>query len=631
MKKFFIILFCSVMAVTVSSQNVLNKLGLTSSSPAAYSLRLLSSSYNGKAINVRRSNDNSTQDIGFTSNGDLDTASLKTFVGSNSGYIAAWYDQSANGRNAVQTSTGSQPAIVISGVIYRKNGQPTLYFNNQKLSTANFSGAYSGAYTFAVCAGVNSDTQYPSFATKTSGNLPSPIDCYGNNLLYGDLSNYHTVNFTNTISAASGFAQWIFNASASGANTYYNGASNGSGSGISFTDGTSSPIIIGSRSDGVTQLNGWVSEVVSFNSVLSNTDIGTLQTNQVVYYSISIHSAPTITNFSNITKTSFDAAFNITAPTTNSSGAFTYSSSNTAVATISGTTVTIVAAGTTTITATEAADATYSSGTITATLTVNSVTIITKNGQITSSGSAYINKNGAIGGSYGVNKYGQILATKTAGNGLTAATASTSAYAIKQAYPSSTDGYYWIANANINGGAAFQIYADMTTNGGGWTLILQNAYSNSSWTYANSVLLNQTSPKYTSNNSGLDVSYDYSIISWADYIKSSSSGFQYMIDSYQRGQYGGIFTANAAYSFVSTTNANSNITNNQWFSGLGYNNNNGIGPRMPWWVNSQGYITTSDTGTGSWWGSLVAGESGWNPSPLLSNHNPSYIIWYWVR
>jgi hypothetical protein len=56
--------------------------------------------------------------------------------------------------------------------------------------------------------------------------------------------------------------------------------------------------------------------------------------------------------------------------------------------------------------------------------------------------------------------------------GLTSATASTSAYQIKMDYPTSTDGIYWIKNANINVGAAFQIYADMTTDGGGWTLVL---------------------------------------------------------------------------------------------------------------------------------------------------------------
>jgi hypothetical protein len=61
----------------------------------------------------------------------------------------------------------------------------------------------------------------------------------------------------------------------------------------------------------------------------------------------------------------------LTAPTSNSGGAFTYTSSNTAVATISGTTVTIVGTGTSVITATQAANGAYGSGSTTASFVVS--------------------------------------------------------------------------------------------------------------------------------------------------------------------------------------------------------------------------------------------------------------------
>ena len=65
---------------------------------------------------------------------------------------------------------------------------------------------------------------------------------------------------------------------------------------------------------------------------------------------------PTIGALSAPAKNFGDASFNLTAPTSNSSGAFTYTSSNTAVATVtSGGTVTAVGVGSTTITATQAA------------------------------------------------------------------------------------------------------------------------------------------------------------------------------------------------------------------------------------------------------------------------------------
>jgi hypothetical protein len=88
---------------------------------------------------------------------------------------------------------------------------------------------------------------------------------------------------------------------------------------------------------------------------------------------------PIITNFSVPTKGITDAAFSLTAPTTNSSGLITYTSSDTEVATIDGTTVTIVGSGTSTITATQASTTNFISGTITATFRVNKVTTVLSN------------------------------------------------------------------------------------------------------------------------------------------------------------------------------------------------------------------------------------------------------------
>lgn len=84
--------------------------------------------------------------------------------------------------------------------------------------------------------------------------------------------------------------------------------------------------------------------------------------------------APTISDFSIPTKTFGNSAFAITVPLSNSSGSFSYSSSNTAVATIVGNVISIVGAGTSTITATQATTSIYSSGTITAEFVVNKIT-----------------------------------------------------------------------------------------------------------------------------------------------------------------------------------------------------------------------------------------------------------------
>ena len=86
-----------------------------------------------------------------------------------------------------------------------------------------------------------------------------------------------------------------------------------------------------------------------------------------------------MTNFSIPAKTFGDPPFEITTPSSNSSGSFSYTSSNTSVATISGNNMTIVGAGNSTITATQSATTNYTSGTTTTTFQVNQAIIYSSN------------------------------------------------------------------------------------------------------------------------------------------------------------------------------------------------------------------------------------------------------------
>ncbi|MEH6408696.1 MAG: LamG domain-containing protein [Leeuwenhoekiella sp.] len=94
---------------------------------------------------------------------------------------------------------------------------------------------------------------------------------------------------------------------------------------------------------------------------------------------------------------------------------------------------------------------------------------INKNGQLSLATNEQVNKNGAIGSGKGLSVNGGDILYDL--DGLTQETAGVSAHQIKQDFSSAPDGVYWISNSKINDGIPFQVYADMTTDGGGWMLL----------------------------------------------------------------------------------------------------------------------------------------------------------------
>jgi hypothetical protein len=94
----------------------------------AYSLRKLKTAYTGSAIKVRRSSDNTEQDIGFVGN-ELDTSSLLSFVGAGDGFVSKWYDQSGAGNDALQSTASNQPLIVSSGSVILNEGNTSISFD----------------------------------------------------------------------------------------------------------------------------------------------------------------------------------------------------------------------------------------------------------------------------------------------------------------------------------------------------------------------------------------------------------------------------------------------------------------------------------------------------------------------
>ncbi|RZA36708.1 MAG: autotransporter domain-containing protein [Lysobacteraceae bacterium] len=132
-----------------------------------------------------------------------------------------------------------------------------------------------------------------------------------------------------------------------------------------FTYSSSNPAVATISGDVVTVVSAGTTVITANQAANGAFTAGSTTANLVV-----AKANPTLSGFNDDTRVFGDAPFNLVAPSSNSPGAITYSSSNPAVATISGSTVTLVGAGSTTLTASQAATANYEAGNATAQLLV---------------------------------------------------------------------------------------------------------------------------------------------------------------------------------------------------------------------------------------------------------------------
>lgn len=111
--------------------------------------RRLLTSYEGSLIRIRRTSDDAEQDVGFVSNGNLNTTAITSFVGANSAYVTKIYDQNGNAQDVTQSTAANQPLIVSSGTLQTLAGLPAVVFDgtNDSLLANTLTGAGVRQYT----------------------------------------------------------------------------------------------------------------------------------------------------------------------------------------------------------------------------------------------------------------------------------------------------------------------------------------------------------------------------------------------------------------------------------------------------------------------------------------------------
>jgi len=241
----------------------------------AYSLRKIKTSYSGNCIRVRRSSDNTEQDIGFTASGDLDTATLKTFVGANNGFVVTWYTQEGS-NNATQTTNALQPRIITAGTVLRVNGKPTILFDESiptglvfTATTYTHTAIVARSTTIVLVNYVLTNTSVGLYWSGTAGDVTG-------------IGGFDGTNVRNSTTENTNINVAFFSMRSSSLFITVNGGSE-SNTGAFAT--SLSPTRIGGRGNLGISHTGNISEIIMWNSNVSGSS-STVLSNINSYYSI---------------------------------------------------------------------------------------------------------------------------------------------------------------------------------------------------------------------------------------------------------------------------------------------------------------------------------------------------------
>lgn len=326
--RFILICLLFLTQLGTFAQNTLDKVGLTSSTPAryAYSLRRLSTSFVGPLVRITDGvnyydvyPDANTSILSLNSKISSPIAYSAAITGASSNAlssiitdgatnlnVATWYDQSGYAIHVTTASTNG-PRLVVAGKLKYLNGVPSLYFAGttgnsegfRSTATVNLTALTSGTYSTVI-------QNIASNGTSGISGIINAGDGGAWGMGYGSASPFfgYYVDGAGCINAITGEASTdpkllttFINNNVSSHIYDFGSLKASKATFCTFTSTSTDQINIGTRSGGTRKFDGNIAEIIFFPKSISATEQSTLEANQKnIYFEPSVSIASSKSN-----------------------------------------------------------------------------------------------------------------------------------------------------------------------------------------------------------------------------------------------------------------------------------------------------------------------------------------------
>lgn len=275
------------------------------SAALAFSIRKLRTAYTGKALKVRRNSDDDEADVSFDSAGKVSlnsaitvtsgdysgTMTLGAFTSSDYAYVKTWYDQSGNGKTLIPVAADSQPVLVYGGTLL---AAPTFDGTDDYMDSNYEHESSNDDFTWnAVCKADAADQADGLMTDLRTFNQGCEVATASSN--WNFKVEQHDLNTSQSVATSNQIILVSYNPALGSDNQVLrkNGTQEDRDEDEGILASQRSKFSVGARRSPIdysyalnSPWDGTISEVVTWESALTTTQAGLVESNQSDYYGI---------------------------------------------------------------------------------------------------------------------------------------------------------------------------------------------------------------------------------------------------------------------------------------------------------------------------------------------------------